>query len=343
VATERSGSLPATIRSVVDRIDDSQTMRSFTAEKEVAMFTLHSSSHLRFVRDGIPLCWVLLAMTLAAQAQTQADCTFNFFSTMTQFNHQDGTPVFMQPLGINDFSTIVGYAIFGTSTADSGLIRWTNGGVTRVKGTSGLVARNDHGTTVGYGLTLGQTIFVNGNTITPIVLDGNNKMILDGVEGINRWGTIVGTYLDNSGFPFVKHGFKRWNNGTTHTLDFPGATRSSTTPEGINDNGTVVGQYADKRAFLHGFIFHNGQWTTLDYPQALATNLIGITNDGKIIGKARVNSSDALFLYENGTFKVISVPHSPRPELLSISPKQGLILGITDVSAGQPAFIVKCQ
>jgi hypothetical protein len=306
------------------------------------MFTLHTSSHLRFVRGGLALCWVLLAMTLAAHAQTQADCTFNFFSTKTQFKHQDGTPVFMQPLGINDFSTIVGYALFGTATADSGLIRWTNGGVTRVKGTSALVARNDHGTSIGYGLMLGQAILVNGTTITPIVLDVNK--ILYSVEGINRWGTIVGTYEDNSGFP-SKHGFKRWNNGTTHTLDFPGATPSSTSalgPQGINDNGTVVGQY-DNKASLHGFIFHNGQWATLDYPQAVATNLIGITNAGKIIGKARVNSSDILFLYENGTFKVISVPNSVGPELLSISPKQGLILGITSDVPGSPAFIAQCQ
>jgi len=190
---------------------------------------------------------------------------------------------------------------------------------------------------------LGQAILVNGTTITPIVLDGNK--ILYGVEGINRWGTIVGTYQDNSGFPSVKHGFKRWNNGTTHTLDFPGATPSSTTPEGINDNGTVVGQYSDNKAILHGFIFHNGQWATLDYPQAVATNLIGITNAGKIIGNARVNSSDTLFLYENGTFKVISVPNSVpgSASLMSISPKQGLILGITNDSAGSPAFIAQCQ
>jgi len=189
------------------------------------MFTLPTSSRLCFVRGGLGLCCVLLVVAFATQAQTKAACTFNFFSTMTQFKHQDGTPVFMQPLGINDFSTVVGYALFGTSTADSGLIRWANGGVTRVAGTSARIARNDHGTSIGYGLTLGQAILMNGTTLTPIVLDVNK--ILYGVEGINRWGTIAGTYEDNSGFP-SKHGFKRWNNGTIHTLDFPGATPSST-------------------------------------------------------------------------------------------------------------------
>jgi probable HAF family extracellular repeat protein len=184
---------------------------------------------------------------------------------------------------------------------------------------------------------------VNGTTITPIVLNVNNGILYD-VEGINRWGTIVGTYNDTSGFPSVKHGFKRWNNGTTHTLDFPGATPSSTSalgPQGINDNGTVVGQY-DNKASLHGFIFHNGQWATLDYPQASATFPAGITNAGKIVGGAIGNTFNHAFLYENGTFKIISLPNGGPKGLLSISPKQGLILGITG-GAGMPAFIAKCQ
>src|SRR5437660_1526667 len=131
------------------------------------------------------LTLVLLAWPLATQAQTQASCTFNFFSLQTNITLPDGTPVFLQPLGIDDF------------------------------------------------------------------------------------GTVVGTYKHTTG--------------------------------GRN----------------HGFIFHNGQWATLDYPHASDTLLFGITNAGQIIGYA-----GPLFLYENGTFKVISVPNSAYPELLSISPKQ---------------------
>ncbi len=301
------------------------------------MFTLHILSSS--VRSGLALCWVVLALTLAAQAQTQAACTFNFFSPTTPFKLPDGTPLFIQPLGINDFGTIVGYSSPGKAR---GLIRWANGGVTRVKGTIFLNARNDHGTSVGLDLT-GRGILVNGTTITPIVLDVNNTFI-DEVRGINKWGTIVGRY-----FSPLTHGFKRFNNGTTHTLDFPGAEETTTEPLGINDNGMVVGSY-DTFDGTHGFIFHNGQWATLDYPHAVDTELVGITNAGKIIGNAFfvggfADLSRTLFLYENGTFKVISVPNSD-PEtrsLMSISPKQGLILGVTDVAAGSPAFIVQCQ
>src|SRR5436305_700308 len=134
------------------------------------MFTLHVSSHLTSSVRGLALCWFLLATALAAQAQTQAACTFNFFS----------------------------------------------------------------------------------NTA------------------------------------------KIFKNGTTHKLDFPGVL--VTQPNGINDNGTVVGSYLGADGSLHGFIFHNCQWATLDYPHASDTVLVGITNAGKIIGNAFKNISITPFL-----------------------------------------------
>jgi hypothetical protein len=278
------------------------------------------------------LILVSLLLPLATQAQTQASCTFKFFSLQTTITLPDGTPVFLQPLGIDDFGTVVGYGHRG-SAGDVGLIRWANGGFNHVTGTRSLNARNDNGTMVGSD-RVNETfrgILVNGQTITPIVLDVNNSGVVF-PTGINKWGTIVGIYGSFSS----SHGFKRWSNGTTHTLDFPGAQPASTSPAGLNDLGTVVGTYRDATTTLHhGFIFHNGQWATLDYPHASDTRLFGITNAGQIIG-----SAGSLFLYENGTFKVISVPNSAYPELLSISPKQGLILGRNTATQ---AFTAKCQ
>jgi probable HAF family extracellular repeat protein len=293
------------------------------------------------------LTLVPLLGCLVAQAQTHAACTFNFFSPTTKFTTPNGRPVVFQPLGIDDFGTIVGYA-FPSTPNHGGLIRWANGGLTSVKGTQRLVARNDHGTSVGLDLTgtAGEGVLVNGPTssptITPIVLDVNNGGV--NPSGINKWGTIVGQYAtpDFSS----SHGFKRWNNGTTHTLDFPGALPDGTWPTGINDDGTVVGFYFGSDRLTHGFIFHNGQWATLDYPHASATFLVGISNVGKIIGGAIVVDATGRtfsheFLYENGTFKLIPIP-GPKA-LLSISPKQGLILGEFSGSVGIQAFIARCQ
>jgi len=286
----------------------------------------------------VPLLW-----SPATQAQTTASCTFNFFPTTTTITLPDGTPVFIRPAGINDFDTIVGSASPGSPR---GLIRWANGGVTHVQGAKFLTARNDHGTSVGYNSKF-EGVVVNGTNLTPIVLDVNNGGVT-AVSGINKWGTVIGQYR-NPGTRGLRladqHGFKRWKNGTTRTLDFPGALPGSTFPLGINDLGTVVGSYfiAANHSF-HGFIFHNGQWATLDYPHASYTDLVGITNSGKIIGHT-YTSSRTPFLYENGTFKVISIPNSD-PNfrgLMSISPKQGLILGTADDVPGHPGFIAQCQ
>ena len=62
-----------------------------------------------------PLLW-----SLAAQAQTKANCTFNFFIPKTPITLHDGAPVFLEPYGINDFGTVVGRTSNGTPR---GLIR----------------------------------------------------------------------------------------------------------------------------------------------------------------------------------------------------------------------------
>ena len=294
------------------------------------------------------LALVSLLWPVATQAQTKAACTFKFFSTTTNVTAPDGNPVYLQPLGIDDFGTIVGY-IDRRSAGPVGVVRWANGGVVRVSGTKGLDGRNDQGTMVGNRRvnSAWQAILVTGPTssptITPLVLDiplDANAAVFP--SGINKWGTVIGEYLN----PDLSnaHGFKRWSNGTTHTLDFPGAAPNSTRALGINDLGTVVGTYQHTHGGRnHGFILHNGQWATLDYPNAGGTILVGITNSGQIIGNGGPSS---VFLYENGTFKVISVPNSVPwlpPSLLSISPKQGLILGRMSMAASSDGFVAKCQ
>jgi len=81
----------------------------------------------------------------------------------------------------------------------------------------------------------------------------------------------------------------------------------------------VVGTYNNGDYVVHGFIFHKGKWATLDYPHASFTVLVGITNDGKIIGTAaglENFTKTKLFLYQNGTFKVI--PFHTRSQILGL-------------------------
>jgi hypothetical protein len=86
----------------------------------------------------------------------------------------------------------------------------------------------------------------------------------------------------------------------------PGTTER----DAINDKGAVVGSYFAADDSVRGLILNNGQWATLDYPNASATVLVGITNTEEIFGNAFVNASTTPFLYKHGTFKIIVIPNS---------------------------------
>jgi len=70
---------------------------------------------------------------------------------------------------------------------------------------------------------------------------------------------------------------------------------------------------------LHGFLYFNGKWSTLDYDLSPSANLTGISNAGVILGSN--------FIYASGTFKLLpNVPNSTWTEFYTMSPA-GLITG----------------
>jgi hypothetical protein len=103
------------------------------------------------------------------------------------------------------------------------------------------------------------------------------------------------------------------------SLDVPNA--SSTSIQGVNNSGTLVGGFGDKNSVGHGFIFANGQVTTVDGPNAVenttgggpnGTELTAISNNGLIVGDQRVIIAGAAgtyaqaFLFQNGKFTIFT-------------------------------------
>jgi probable HAF family extracellular repeat protein len=74
---------------------------------------------------------------------------------------------------------------------------------------------------------------------------------------------------------------------TYTTLDDPNVA-DSTRAFGINDHGQIVGSYISADHKLHGFLYSNGTYTTLDYPSATVTTAIGINAAGLIVGPYRL-------------------------------------------------------
>jgi hypothetical protein len=226
-------------------------------------------------------------------------------------------------------------AVFKTDPA-KGFIRYSDGTVAYFGAPNAAATyftdRNVHFISIGnYSTnndpTLRKGFLLNGKVFTPIVEP--KAVIGTSVQGINRWNTIVGWYLDGAE---NSHGFKRSSNGSFVTLDYPGA--STTTATGINDNGMIVGTWANPRGNIGGgFVLYNGKWVSVEYPGKVSetTDLFGISNAGVMIGINTQDEPYTSFLYENGLFKVISVPNSQLNNQVDV------------LRAGHPLSFERCE
>jgi hypothetical protein len=142
---------------------------------------------------------------------------------------------------------------------------------------------------------------------------------------INNRGQVLGGYYeagatrDAQGFYPIEahHSVVRdtWGRHTRYTrIDVPDA--DITLAYDLNDRTQVVGQYIDRGAVpdaqrrlpagtVHGFMWHRGQFTTVDVPGAALTQPLGINNQGVIVGAyiEAVPSSDPYAYYDTGRLR----------------------------------------
>jgi uncharacterized membrane protein len=97
------------------------------------------------------------------------------------------------------------------------------------------------------------------------------------------------------------------------TIDFPEAVPTlSTSPQGINSAGDIVGIYVDANRKQHGFLLSHGNFTSIDYPGAVATDARGINSRGDIVG-AYINAPGGPqnmhgYLLSHGAFSEVQYP-----------------------------------
>lgn len=296
-------------------------------------------SSIRFLCCALTRSALLLAVTsTVVYAQSQASCNFKLFTL------PNSNPTGDFALGINSFGTVVG-EFENTNGTEIGFIRYSGGHLNFFApggAATWFTARNDLGISIGEEVSnIAQGFMLHGSSGVTSIVHPNAAMGTF-VQGINRWNSVVGYYLDSNNVP---HGFKQFSNGSFMDLNYPGAQR--TTPMGINDSGMIVGSYVDVFG-SHGFIYHNGQWATLDNPSAPVgtTGLNGISNAGKIIGFNNPPAQTSAFLYENGVFKVIAVPKATGGTFANGISANGLITGdvyLNGNNSSQNGFIATCN
>src|SRR3954469_505235 len=237
----------------------------------------------------------VVALSGVAQAQARASCTFSLFL----LNPNDPNNPRVTAYGVNDNGAVVGSADFpGSGPSFQPFLRRPTGNITYFlpngAAYGNFTARNNAGVTVGS--------YVDTSNTHHAFMWKDDQVIQLGVpksyphstfaNGINKFNTVVGSYLD---FSLKEHAFKRFSDGSYLQLDYPGAT--ATVAEAINDNGAIVGTYTVSDNQSHGFIYFQGAWATLNYLNAGGyTELHGISNAGVILG----NPQGGPFIYEGG-------------------------------------------
>jgi hypothetical protein len=292
----------------------------------------------RLARSAVVFCCASLSVLLQAQVQ-QGTCSFSHFN----INNVPGA-VFFDVSGINSWSTVVGSASFAHAPTQ-GFARYADGSLRFFYIPNSLftnfTARNNRGVTVGTYAPIGTVtmkgFMLDGSTFTSISFPKRGPRGTF-VEGINKWNTTVGSYIDSNK---VSHGFKRYRDGTFITLDYPGALQTG--PVAINNYGVIVGSYYDGNG-THGFIYQNGQWTTVDRVVGLGnTGLNGISDSGVALGNWnwRVNVP---FLYDHGVYKDVDDPAADFGNtVVRGMSSNGLIVGDETINSVRNEFIATCQ
>lgn len=93
-------------------------------------------------------------------------------------------------------------------------------------------------------------------------------------------------------------------------LEVPGAATQSV-PLVMSEGGLVGGWYDDANGKFHGFIHRDGEFTTIDAPDAADTFVVSVFDDGRFQGTLR-DASGAVhgYLFANDTWTLLDVPEA---------------------------------
>jgi uncharacterized membrane protein len=108
-------------------------------------------------------------------------------------------------------------------------------------------------------------------------------------------------------------------NQTQHAIFFDGKTLSRLDPNGVvgtnfsfalslNLRGDIVGGYFDGAGNAHGFLYNDGNVTTIDFPGASGTFAFGINDRREIIGVYADAAGQHAFSLRKGVFKNTDLP-----------------------------------
>jgi probable HAF family extracellular repeat protein len=163
--------------------------------------------------------------------------------------------------------------------------------------------------------------------------------------GINNKDHVVGTLVadEQQGFLYTE---KR-NRKSFLPIVVPFETEVFLTrANGINNRGQIVGEYLDNasNSQQHGFIYDNGDFSSLDVPGASACSATGINDRGQVVGFYEDAAGVHGFLSDGETIVPIDVSDTDASSTSALGVNNdGDIVGMYQDGSGTHGFILKQQ
>ncbi len=206
-------------------------------------------------------------------------------------------PTFNQLLGINNAGTIAGY--YGSGVAGQpnqgytlvtpstytnenfpGSVQTQVTGINNIGTTVGFWSNTNNGTDANFGFVDQQGVFTNVNNP-----NAGSSPVVNQLLGVNDQNVAVGFYNDGAG---NSHGYTYTvGSGVFTPVNYGGAV--SLTATSINNLGEIGGFYVNAGGTTSGFLDVNGNFTTLNAPNAIETMIFGLNNNGIAVGQATTN------------------------------------------------------
>jgi Cu/Zn superoxide dismutase len=267
-------------------------------------------------------------------------------------------PTFNQLLGINDNGLIAGY--FGSGAQGHPNMGYLLDGASyQSENFPGSVQTqvtglNNDGVTVGFYSHMNTANMMNDNHGF-VDVDGQFRTAdfpavapasppVDQLLGVNDHGVAVGFYTDAKG---TSHGYEYdiASHGYTRVLD-PADPAASLTAAAINDHGDVAGFYTGANGKTDAFYkTASGQFTSLAYPGASATNAFGVNAAGLVVGAYTDGSGNSAtthgFTWQAGRgFASVDDPQGPGATTINGVNDHGDLVGFyTDAKGNTDGFV----
>jgi len=198
---------------------------------------------------------------------------------------------------------------------------------------------NDSGVTVGYfGLYYLHGFVKSGGNAVKVDYPGTSTLFTE-LHGINKWHTIVGTYVTSDSS--TRQGSFKLINGKFISLKIPKAARVYA--YAIHDNGAIAGKYSKtpfgQPGFFHGFrLRQDGTYISIDHPTGLqhtSTEIRDLNSAGVMAGNWLSRDLACLlcaaplqhgFIYKNRRFKNLAYPGAQLTTAMGIN-NNGVIVG----------------